>query len=477
MLLFTFLWITVLNQEGNHKIIKYMERFIFLTLALVIGKLCMAQQETKLNLYFESDKYSLTTQHQQEIDVFFKSLNGEIKGIIISGHTDWVAGADYNLRLSKKRATAVSRYITKNYAKDIVQALSYLGENTPAADNTSEKGRAKNRRVEVTIDIDVPVAINTNSCLIEEEPGCKERDTLFRSPGGVEIYIPGCCLPNGLTVSDISINVTEAISPSQWLTTGTTTRDANGNCLISGGMVYLSILNKKTGKPIEQLCSDKGFTVRIPAPNPDPDMKFYVTKDGSPKWDLAAEGEMKIEQKDGKSYYAFSGMGNIGGSMGFNPDKLKSIPVAGEALAKSLSFLMETKEKVASTIYKNWEPPYVKTKALKKSRAYITGDSSSLDANYIKKTIFTIDDCGCIPPERQVVTVIGKHKNIWGREKYYVYHDYRSNLKVRRAFLSRRTRYVVRRRDYIKVDNYTLVKEVIGGKPGEGKERVARALK
>jgi outer membrane protein OmpA-like peptidoglycan-associated protein len=68
----------------------------------------------------------------------------------VVGHTDNVGGYDSNLDLSRARAAAVVSALVKEY--DInPQRLraSGVGFLAPVASNSSEEGRAKNRRVEL----------------------------------------------------------------------------------------------------------------------------------------------------------------------------------------------------------------------------------------------------------------------------------------------------------------------------------------
>lgn len=70
---------------------------------------------------------------------------------IISGHTDNQGGADYNLKLSDDRAQSVVTWLEQHgVAKDALVAKGY-GSTRPVADNSTESGRALNRRVEITI--------------------------------------------------------------------------------------------------------------------------------------------------------------------------------------------------------------------------------------------------------------------------------------------------------------------------------------
>ena len=66
----------------------------------------------------------------------------------IQGHTDNIGSAAYNKDLSQRRAESVRTYlIGKGVAEGRLTAHGY-GLEQPVADNKTEKGRAKNRRVE-----------------------------------------------------------------------------------------------------------------------------------------------------------------------------------------------------------------------------------------------------------------------------------------------------------------------------------------
>ena len=71
--------------------------------------------------------------------------------IVIEGHTDATGKHDYNMKLSDKRAASVSAYLkTLNVDGTRITTEGY-GPDQPVADNGSDAGRAKNRRVEVAI--------------------------------------------------------------------------------------------------------------------------------------------------------------------------------------------------------------------------------------------------------------------------------------------------------------------------------------
>ena len=70
----------------------------------------------------------------------------------VEGHTDNVGGDEDNQRLSENRARSVKEALLKTGVPvNIRFEASGYGKTKPVADNTTEKGREKNRRVEVLI--------------------------------------------------------------------------------------------------------------------------------------------------------------------------------------------------------------------------------------------------------------------------------------------------------------------------------------
>ena len=72
--------------------------------------------------------------------------------VAIEGHTDNVGNADYNYRLSQRRAESVRSYLTQRGVNFNRLTASGKGQDQPLASNDSESGRQQNRRVELIID-------------------------------------------------------------------------------------------------------------------------------------------------------------------------------------------------------------------------------------------------------------------------------------------------------------------------------------
>lgn len=67
----------------------------------------------------------------------------------VQGHTDNVGGDDYNLKLSDARAAAVRAWLVQHGIEASRLASKGYGKTQPVADNNSDQGRARNRRVEL----------------------------------------------------------------------------------------------------------------------------------------------------------------------------------------------------------------------------------------------------------------------------------------------------------------------------------------
>ncbi|UNO40168.1 OmpA family protein [Streptomyces sp. MST-110588] len=72
------------------------------------------------------------------------------KNLRVFGFTDDLGSAAHGLVLSKQRANAVQRELAKGLDSSVGFQIRGYGEEYPIADNSTEEGRKKNRRVEVS---------------------------------------------------------------------------------------------------------------------------------------------------------------------------------------------------------------------------------------------------------------------------------------------------------------------------------------
>lgn len=69
--------------------------------------------------------------------------------ITVIGFTDSIGSEEYNQRLSERRAKATADYLVSRGVSSSQIVSRGLGESEPRASNTTEAGRAQNRRVEI----------------------------------------------------------------------------------------------------------------------------------------------------------------------------------------------------------------------------------------------------------------------------------------------------------------------------------------
>jgi len=102
-------------------------------------------------IYFDSGKDVIKAESQAKLDELLPILSKyPALKIRIEGHTDNVGDDANNLKLSQARVDAVKKYlVNKGVASGRMTAIGY-GETKPIADNNTEEGKAKNRRVELT---------------------------------------------------------------------------------------------------------------------------------------------------------------------------------------------------------------------------------------------------------------------------------------------------------------------------------------
>ncbi|QWX85139.1 OmpA family protein [Cellulophaga sp. HaHaR_3_176] len=103
-------------------------------------------------VYFDTNKSVVKGTSATTLDKLTGILNEyPDTNILIEGHTDSAGADEYNMTLSKQRAQSVSQYLSDNGIMPYRLTTKWYGEAQPKADNTTNEGKAKNRRVEVVI--------------------------------------------------------------------------------------------------------------------------------------------------------------------------------------------------------------------------------------------------------------------------------------------------------------------------------------
>lgn len=104
---------------------------------------------------FAYDRADVQPQFRNTLDQVARVLDEEESTAIdVYGHTDSTGSDSYNQNLSQRRAQSVADYLVMRGVQPVRLATRGFGETQPIADNSTDSGRAANRRVELRI---VPV--------------------------------------------------------------------------------------------------------------------------------------------------------------------------------------------------------------------------------------------------------------------------------------------------------------------------------
>lgn len=112
---------------------------------------------------FELDKAEIPEVNKAFLDRAAKIMvDVPDMNLMIVGHTDAQASNEYNMELSRERAESVKEYLVSQGVDESKLSTKGMGETEPVADNSTEQGRFRNRRIEFVV-IDEAVNANTDA--------------------------------------------------------------------------------------------------------------------------------------------------------------------------------------------------------------------------------------------------------------------------------------------------------------------------
>ena len=130
----------------SHFMKKYILFFSIITISVI------ASAQTKSVVYFDSNKTELKPASAKTLDSIAVFLQDKTWQMDIKGYCDNTGIDQFNQILSDFRSEAVFNYLrTKNINSTGKFAFKGFSSADPIADNTTETGKAKNRRVEIII--------------------------------------------------------------------------------------------------------------------------------------------------------------------------------------------------------------------------------------------------------------------------------------------------------------------------------------
>ena len=135
--------VVVLERQGMASKLAFID-------AAAMKKALDADGRIALYINFDVDKATLRPDASAVVAEIHRLLSNDPSlRLSIDGHTDSTGTAERNRELSRQRAEAVqAALVAKGIAADRLQAQGF-GPDQPLADNATEDGRAKNRRVEL----------------------------------------------------------------------------------------------------------------------------------------------------------------------------------------------------------------------------------------------------------------------------------------------------------------------------------------
>lgn len=104
------------------------------------------------NISFATGSTAIKGSEKDLETIYNLLIQAEQTKLKVVGHTDNTGNPQANVTLSKGRANSVVQYLTnRGISPDRFQVVDGKGSNEPVADNKTEGGRAKNRRVDITL--------------------------------------------------------------------------------------------------------------------------------------------------------------------------------------------------------------------------------------------------------------------------------------------------------------------------------------
>jgi outer membrane protein OmpA-like peptidoglycan-associated protein len=104
------------------------------------------------DVLFDFNKYTLKPEAREKL--------AKVSGILLSypnlklqveGYTDNIGSEEYNQKLSEQRAAGVREYLVSQSVQDANITAAGFGKSKPISDNSTNAGRAQNRRVELVV--------------------------------------------------------------------------------------------------------------------------------------------------------------------------------------------------------------------------------------------------------------------------------------------------------------------------------------
>ena len=127
------------------------ERFEAVSFAIRTENIVETADETLIYFPFNSTEKLNNTEVEEYLNKVIARVLKSKEIITLTGHTDNVGNEQSNLKLGQKRADIIKEYLLSGGLPQSQITSNSEGETNPVTDNSSEEGRAKNRRTSLKI--------------------------------------------------------------------------------------------------------------------------------------------------------------------------------------------------------------------------------------------------------------------------------------------------------------------------------------
>ncbi len=239
------------------------------------------------SIYFGSAKHSLTTESINLLNSLADSIkNYRTYKVFIKGNTDNIGDSLYNVNLSEQRVKATTEYLISKGIDTKLFATAAFGEDKPIADNLTEIGKAKNRRVDISISYMRKVPVDSSQFLpsiwelysqTEIKPEIfsinNQRDTFLRCKKGSIVFVKSGSFRLPKSCNEIvTLKIKESFLKSEMILDNLSTT-SNGQIIETQGMMYTEANDCKGNKV--NLLKDKDLVVMIPTDSVNPEAKIF----------------------------------------------------------------------------------------------------------------------------------------------------------------------------------------------------------
>jgi OOP family OmpA-OmpF porin len=108
------------------------------------------------DILFGFDNETVPEEHRETLDTVGAFVNANPGSyVVIHGYADSTGAAEYNMKLSHRRAQSVADYLMENHGiEENRMVVMWYGDLNPTASNDTEEGRRLNRRAEVAVGLE-----------------------------------------------------------------------------------------------------------------------------------------------------------------------------------------------------------------------------------------------------------------------------------------------------------------------------------